>query len=297
MPAAMNRQDLETAVKQYVEEGVTTLRGVIEPAWVQAMRNEILGVIEEVSGRACIAGGGSEDFVRRSTEILWDAISEEPAKRNLLYTYAQRVPMLYQLANAEPLRQFTGGISIQKPSVREAKVQIFLPWEKLFLQDCHQDINSLDSSNSVTFWIPLHPLTEKTAVRYWVGSHKEGPVRHEEIMDEAEAIYLERVPQHIRDKYPVVSTAAAKDGDVIAINRLVFHQSPSFEDQLYARWSVVVRYDDIAGNGLYLDKPRYADFAPNSAEKMKPKLDKIRARLSQKPQVDWPDKLRRAGAV
>jgi hypothetical protein len=60
---------------------------------------------------------------------------------------------------------------------------------------------------------------------------------------------------------------------------------------------VVVRYDDIAGNGLYLDKPRYADFAPNSAEKMKPKLDKIRARLSQKPQVDWPDKLRRAGVV
>lgn len=289
--------DPEKAVKEYAENGVTILRGVLDPTSIQSMREELRGVIEEVCETPVPVTSDAEAFARRSTEVLWDTLSQHPAKRNLLYTYAQRVPTLYQLASAEPLRRFAAAISIHKPSVREAKVQMFLPWEKLFLQDCHQDINSLDSSNSVTFWIPVHPLTETTAVRYWVGSHREGPVRHEEIVDEVEAVYLERVPEALQAKYPDVRPAVASDGDVIVINRLTFHQSPSFDDQLYARWSVVVRYDDIEGNGLYLDRPRYADLTPNSPDKMKARLERIRAHLLKAPTIDWREKLRRAGVA
>jgi len=294
MSGAMSEKNMGDAAKEYGNDGVTLLQHVIPSVLVRSMRREIMEVVEEVCGGST---GGPDDpqmFVTSSTELLWEAISREPHKRNLLYTYVQRVPTIYQLASADILRCFAKAISMRKPSVREAKVQIFLPWEKLFLQDCHQDINSLDSTNSVTFWIPLHSLTERTAVRYWVGSHKEGPVPHEEIVDEAEAIYLERVPTHLQAKYPVVRSAVAADGDVIAINRLVFHQSPRFEDQLYARWSVVVRYDDIAGQGLYLNAPKYAHLAPNSEDKMQGRLDNIRAFLARKPKGDWREKLQGA---
>lgn len=287
---------LAAAVREYESDGVTILRGAIDPAWALAMRRELLGVVEEVCGTVVAEAGDPTRFSVLTTEVLWEAISREPARRNLLYTYVQRVPTLYQLANAEPLRRFARAVSIEKPSVREAKVQMFLPWEKLFLQDCHQDINTLESSNSVTYWLPLHPLTEKTAVRYWVGSHKEGPVRHEAVVDENEAIFLERVPRDIQEKYPIVRAAVAADGDVIAINRLAFHESPPFEDQLYARWSVVVRYDEIAGQGRHLGQPRYEELAPHSAEKMRGRLEQIRAHLSRKPAIDWREKMRQAGA-
>lgn len=293
----MIRRDPERAVKEYAEDGVTILRGVLDPTSIESMREELRGVIEEVCATPVPVTSDAEAFTRRSTEVLWDALSQHPAKRNLLYTYAQRVPTLYQLVNAEPLRRFAAAISIHKPSVREAKVQMFLPWEKLFLQDCHQDINTLESSNSVTYWLPLHALTEKTAVRYWLGSHKEGPVHHEEIVDEREAVFLERIPLAVQAKYPVVRSAVAAAGDVIAINRLAFHQSPPFDDQLYARWSVVIRYDDIAGNGADLGASRYEEFAPNSPEKMKDRLERIRAHLLKAPTIDWREKLRRAGVA
>ncbi|MBM4133136.1 MAG: phytanoyl-CoA dioxygenase family protein [Nitrospira sp.] len=283
-----------TAADAYREDGVTILRNVIDPDAIRAIRDDLAGVVEEACGTKMERSLSGEPFAKRTTEVLWEAVCREPKTRNLLYTYAQRVPTLYSLANAAALRQLARSVSMSKPSVREAKVQIFLPWEKLFFQDCHQDINSLDSVNSVTFWIPLHPLTEKTAVRYWVGSHREGPVRHEEIVDEAEAIYLERVPKSLQDKYPNVRTAVASEGDVIAINRLVFHQSPDFEDQFYARWSVVVRYDDIAGQGLFSGTTKFADLAPNSVDKMKERLEHIRAFLAQKPRIDWREKLLRA---
>ena len=291
----MNNIPTAEDMSGYLETGATVLRGVLRPEYIRALRNEIMGVIEEAAGYPCPAGDGAEQFVRRSTKILWDTICADPTKRNQIYSYLQRVPTLYQLVNAAPLRRFAAAIDIKQPSVREAKIQMFLPWEKLFLQECHQDINSLDSSNSATFWIPLAPLSESTAVRYWVGSHKEGPVQHEEVVDEAAAIYLERVPQLLRDKYPTVSTAVANDGDVIAINRLVFHQSPDFDAQLYARWSVVIRYDDIAGENLSLNQSKYAHLTPNAAENQRVTLEKVRAHLSQKPAIDWPDKLRRAG--
>ncbi len=293
----MRNQTQPMDISGYLETGATVLRGVLEPASIQALRNEIMGVIEEAAGYPCQAGDGADPFVLQSTKILWDTICATPAKRNQIYSYVQRVPSLYQLANAMPLRRFAAAISIKQPSVREAKIQMFLPWENLFLQDCHQDINSLDSSNSATFWIPLAPLTEKTAVRYWVGSHKEGPVLHEEVVDEAAAIYLERVPQHLQDRYPKVTTAVANDGDVIAINRLVFHQSPDFEAQLYARWSVVIRYDDISGESLSVNQSKYAHLTPNASEQQTRSLARIREHLSQKPTIDWPDKLRRAGVA
>lgn len=293
----MDSRTVDAAAAAYAADGVTVLRKAMDPGWIAAVRDELGDVIEEVCGEPMPRASDPGTFAIRSTEAIWEAVSREPGKRNLLYTYAQRVPTLYRLAGAEPLRRFSAAIAIRKPSVREAKVQMFLPWEKLFLQDCHQDINSLDSSNSITYWVPLHPLTEKTAVRCWIGSHREGPVRHEEIVDEAEALYLERVPEALQGKYPVVRAAVAADGDVIAINRLTFHQSPAFEDQLCARWSVVVRYDDLAGEGAALGTSRYEALAPNSPEKMKARLERIRSHLSQPPTVDWREKMRRAGAV
>src|SRR5688572_21117011 len=129
---AVHHQDLNIASSQYAGDGVTVLRGAIEPDTLRRIRREIAGVIEEVTGLTSTAPLDPDAFSRWSTEVLWDAIVRHPSKRNLLYTYVQRVPTLYELANAPALRSFAEAVSIRKPSVRESKVQIFFPWEKLF---------------------------------------------------------------------------------------------------------------------------------------------------------------------
>jgi hypothetical protein len=282
------------AIQEYRDAGVCVLNGVMETNLVAAIRAEILGVIEEVSGVTLDPGMDAKTFVLQTSETLWDTLSNHPDRRNLLYTHLQRVPTLGAIANSPALLNFGDAISMSKPSVREAKIQLFLPWERLFMQKCHQDINTLESDNSATFWIPLHALSEKTAVRYWVGSHREGPTRHEEVIDESIGMYLVQVPEGLQEKYPDVRSAVASEGDVIAINRLTFHQSPDFDDQLYARWSVVIRYDDISQSRLSSGGLSYAHLSPNTGERMTERIEKIRTYLSQKPSVDWREKIRQA---
>ena len=39
------------------------------------------------------------------------------------------------------IQEFVKSIGIQKPSIREIKTSMYLPWEELFFQPCHQDID------------------------------------------------------------------------------------------------------------------------------------------------------------
>lgn len=276
---------------EYSECGVAILRNALSSSHLQIIRSEIMGVIEEAYGQSISYESSGKSFVEIGTRLLWEIVSKEPNKRNLIYSYVQRIPSLFEFGNSPLLRKFAASIGMKKPSVREFKVQMYLPWEKIFLQDCHQDINSLDSDNSVTFWIPLHDIDESAAVTYWVGSHKGGPVRHQAQYIEEEAIFFEVVPPEVRAKYPVTRKAVVREGDIIAVNRLVFHSSPQFEAQRYARWIILVRYDDIAGNGLYSDTTKYAEFTPTTLTETKAHIAKIQAILAQPPRVNWIKKL------
>lgn len=282
---------MENNSKLYMENGLTVMSNVIDTKIIDNLREEIVDVINEVSAEKINYDGTKDSFMKETTKSLWKIVNDDPSKRNLVYKYIQRVPALYQLANLNVLREFANSIGLQKPSIREIKVQMYMPWEKLFFQCCHQDINSLDSKNSVTFWFPLHFVPEESAVSYHKYSHKEGAIKHEEYIEEENGIYNVCVPQILKDKYPIVEKAVVDAGDLIALNRMVFHTSPKFEDQKWARWTVLVRYDDITDNGLYSDTTKYEDCTPFNLERYNNEiLPKIREFLSKKPKIKWEEK-------
>ncbi len=274
--------------KQYIENGLVVLEKAIDKKIIANLRQEIVDVINEVSIDEVNYDGSEKSFQKETTNTLWTIVNTEPKKRSLIYNYIQRTPSLYQLANLEVLRNFANDIGMKKPSIREIKVQMYLPWEKLFFQDCHQDINSLDSENSVTFWFPLHYINEKSAVSYHKYSHKEGPVKHKEYIEEENGLYMEYIPKEYQEKYPEVEKAIVNEGDLIALNRLVFHTSPKFEEQDFARWIVLVRYDDIANNGLYTNTTKYEEYTVFNLKRYQNEiLPKIKDFLTKKPKFKW----------
>jgi hypothetical protein len=282
---------MKNSSKLYLENGLTVMEDIIDKNIISNLRQEIVDVINEATDEKVNYDGTKDSFIKETTRSLWKIINEEPSKRNLIYKYIQRVPALYQLANLDVLRDFAKNIGMKKPSVREIKVQMYMPWEKLFFQCCHQDINSLDSENSVTFWFPLHYVPEHTAVSYHKYSHKEGAVKHEECIDEENGVYHVCVPKNLQEKYPIVEKAVVDEGDLIALNRMVFHTSPKFEEQDWARWTVLVRYDDIAGNGMYSNSTKYEDCTPFNLERYNNEiLPKVREFLSKKPKIQWSEK-------
>ncbi len=274
--------------KLYLENGLCVMKDVIEKDIIKNLRQEIVDVINEASNEKVQYDGTKDSFMQETTKTLWKIVNDEPSKRNLIYKYIQRAPSLYELANLDVLRDFAKNIGMKKPSVREIKVQMYMPWEKLFFQCCHQDINSLDSENSVTFWFPLHYVAEHAAVSYHKFSHKEGAIKHDEYIDEENGVYNACVPKKLQDKYPIIEKAVVDEGDLIALNRMVFHTSPKFEDQKWARWTVLVRYDDIEGNGLYNNTTKYEDCTPFNLERYNTEiLPKVREFLSKKPKIQW----------
>jgi hypothetical protein len=282
-----------STIANYNTNGLTVVPNSIDGNLISNLRQEIVEVIEEAIGESINYDGTKESFVTATTEAMWKLVNSEPEKRNVVYQYFQRTPSLLQLANLPVLREFAKKIGMKKPSIREIKVQMYLPWEKAFFQCCHQDINSLDSENSTTFWFPLHFIPEEYAVGYRKGSHKEGAIKHEAVIDEGNALYHVCVPQELQDKYPETEKAVVDVGDLIALNRMVFHISPEFEKQKWARWTVLVRYDDLAGNGMYsggVGRGKYEHLLPDYVHSYGETVKKIREFLSKKPEFDWKSK-------
>lgn len=276
------------SAKIYEKDGTCVLSGVLPSIFLSEARSQIMHILNLLACKTVDFSKNSEEFSEQCTDLIFDLVNSDPNNRSRLYNYIQKIPALYQMAAHETLINFARKIGILHPSVIEAKVQMFLPWEKMFFQDCHQDINSLGSSRSITFWVPMQTLFPHTAVRYWVGSQNEGPVVHEVAKEDPdEGIFLERVPLSIQNKYPVIKTAAAKPGDVIAINRLTFHQSPDFYNQVYSRWSFVIRYDDLEKNGFNENAAKYESFTPYPSSKQSVILAKIKEKLKNKPNPDW----------
>lgn len=290
MPNQITKKQIELKSNAtfYNKEGACILKKALKIEFLEKARYEIEHIVNCLTGKNSSFYKNEKEFSERMTDILFSAISLDPSKRGALYSYIQKIPTLFQAAGEQSLLAFSKKIGIRNPSVKEAKVQMFLPWEKMFFQDCHQDINSLGSPRSVTFWIPMQALYQHTAVRYWVGSHNEGPVVHEVAKEDAnDGIFLERVPLKVQAKYPKVKTCTAEPGDVIAINRLTFHQSPDFDKQLFSRWSFVIRYDDLEEKSISENESKYESFTPYPSSKQSTMLESIKNKLRQTPNPNW----------
>jgi hypothetical protein len=281
-------------IKEYTSNGLTTLQSFINNSLISKTRAEILEVVEELSGKEIKDKSNVDTFLNLGTELIWEMVTKNPASRNLLYKYIQRIPSLHSYGSHHHLTDFAAKLGLEVPSVRELKVQLYLPWEKCFFQPCHQDINSLDSSNSITYWIPLQNVSKDYAVKYWTGSHKEGPVLHEEYIEEEFGVYHVKVPDQLFEKYPI-NYATASTGDIIALNRVLFHSSPEFEKSMTIRSTVVVRYDELANNGLFDSSGKYEHLTPFNPRRYNEEIiPKVRSFLSKPPVIDWKAKVGRS---
>ena len=285
--------ELQRSKTSFFQDGLVVISEAVSLDLLENARKQILQVLAAVTSHdGALKSTDCGTFEMLTTELLWKMATTEPQLRSRIYENVQRIPALYQISAEEIVFEFSKMVGIGTPLVREAKVQMFLPWEPMFFQECHQDINSLESERSVTFWIPLAPLPVDRAVRYWVGSHGAGPVEHEIVENADAGIFLERVPAELQEQFPEVRSAHADVGDVIALNRLLFHQSPEFENQALARWSIVLRLDDLDPEALRMPGPKYAQCIPYTPEQAAANTATIRQRLKQSPVIDWPSKYR-----
>ncbi len=287
----MNSQQEFGAERQYFEKnGFCRLEHCIPIDLLKVIKKQINKLLE----MACHELGINPDEHRRgdftfdTSALLWKIVTTEPQFRNLLYQAIQRIPELHSCVTLPAIQTFTQSAGFKFPMLSELKVQLYLPWEKLFFQKYHQDINTLKSKRSVTFWLPLHDIDSDNAVLFKPGSQKLGPVVHEENIDEEYGVYHAALPDDQVQRFSETLRMESKEGDLIALDRLVFHSSPAFESQKKARWIILVRIDDMDGQGLSVADQSYLQYTPFTPQRYSEEIiPKVRAFLSRRPVIHW----------
>jgi len=127
-------------------------------------------------------------------------------------------PTAAALMGGDEVRLFHDHLLVKEPGTRDRS-----PW--------HQDqpYYCIDGSRTVSFWIPLDPVTRETALEFVAGSHAEGRwymprsfvQKTAMVFDEGT---LEEVPDvdADRDAWPVVGWAM-EPGDAVAFSMLTLH--------------------------------------------------------------------------
>lgn len=228
------------------------------------------------------------DFTFDTAALFWAIISCRPDYRNRLYQAIQRIPEVHACVNLPAINAFTQAMAFERPLLSELKIQMYLPWEKLFFQKYHQDINTLKSKQSITFWLPLHDIRSESAVLFKPGSQKLGPVKHVENIAPDFGVYHSALPDEQVQRFAETVSVVSKKGDLVALDRLVFHSSPAFELQKKARWIILVRIDDMQGETFSTADQSYLQYTPFTPERYHNEIiPKVRAFLSQRPKLQW----------
>jgi ectoine hydroxylase-related dioxygenase (phytanoyl-CoA dioxygenase family) len=209
MPAALPSESVEA----FRRDGAAPLRGIVPGRDIAALRQAVASLLARPSPRAKIATAAGDPGLFFEDFCNW---RETPAFRR----FVEQGPLAAAAAalmGADEVRFYHDHVL-----VKEGGTVTPTPW--------HQDqpYYNIDGRQTVSFWIPLDPVSRETTLEFLAGSHR-GPWRMPRSFAAREAKWfpegaLADLPDIEADRaaFPILGWAL-EPGDAVAFHMLTLH--------------------------------------------------------------------------
>ena len=201
-------------IDAFERDGAVLLRGLLTPGEVETLRAGVernlasLGPLGMNATKPGEPGAFVEDFRN------WQRIPEYEQ----VFRTSALAPVAGALTRSRAVRLFHDHLLVKEPGTLDRS-----PW--------HQDqpYYPIDGSQTVSFWMPLDPVSRPSTLEFVAGSHAEGKWYMPRSFVKGTAMVfdegaLEEVPdvEADRDAWPIVGWAM-EPGDAVAFNMLTLH--------------------------------------------------------------------------
>lgn len=220
----------------YQQEGYVVFTDAFSAAELNAIRSDIFDVFES-RFRGIDAAG------RRGIELLAYQYAEN---RPLWQQCARRMfdlLSIYGLASKPQVVDIVKTLGLAKPMIStRPEVRTDMPRDEQYMQGWHQDWRyGQGSLNSVTFWVPLHDVTEENGtVEVMPGTHTLGYLECEELSNPRRFVIPDAsIPA--RPSFP----CRLKQGEALVFSQMLLHRS-GFNSSGLPRLTTQIRFVDYA---------------------------------------------------
>lgn len=226
------RRVLDAFSQQYAEHGYAILRGAVEPAAMETLSRNFLGLVSELSGRT---------FTSAHTPELARFLNEHKELQSRVYDDIRKPQWLVDFARAPRVvagvNRLLGGAPLGV--MRKIPFRIDAPLETTQFAVWHQDQFYVRGNlDIVTAWIPLQD-TEfiHGCLAVMPGSHRLGPLPHD-----VQVLGKRHFPSGIFGRE--IRLVELRGGDALVFHSCLLHSSGlNFSDVI--RFSVQPRYSRL----------------------------------------------------
>lgn len=255
MPCKITASD----IREFSEAGVTVLRNVLTPEQVEVLRRGIQRGYEKPSPRSKIASQDSDKGKFFEDFRCWQEIPEY--EEIIFKSDLPRVAAL--LTRSRTIRLHHDHMLIKEPRTQQRT-----PW--------HQDTPyyNVSGNQTISFWIPVDPVPEDSAMEFVIGSHKWPWMMPRTFKDNVAKWFpegsLPETPdiEKLRKEMPIVSWGL-NPGDCYAFDFNMMHAA---KGSTVLRRAMSVRYvgDDVVyAPRQWVTSPPFPELEKDT-EKMKP---------------------------
>jgi ectoine hydroxylase-related dioxygenase (phytanoyl-CoA dioxygenase family) len=222
----------------YRDNGWVKLEKLVEPdlvAEMLAVSKELLG---EHASAAPRAGVDAElDWFNDRHFLARDG--REPF-RSLCLSEAMGANAERLLERPVPIRFYSDMLACKLPAAGGFKSAATM---------AHQDLGQqFDRIGKTTFWLALDDVPpERGSMRFWSGSHKEGPLGNR-------SPHLFSAYPYLRERYELSAPVYLQPGDATVHHQMVIHEAPANTTDT-PRWSYIFLY--FPADALYSGRPSH----------------------------------------
>lgn len=239
----------EAEIKAYREDGVTVLRNIIDPSWIESLR-------VAVEKALVFAGPHAEIYTKPEDPGLFF---------NDFYMY-QRLPEFREFAFNSPCAEIAGRLmGADKINLFNDHLFVKEPGTLESLVQWHQDqpYCAVDGRQFCSVWAPLDPIPAETTVEFILGSHlwerwfapfdamRDGTVYGSQEFERAPDFEAER------DSHEIASWTL-EPGDCLAFHALIVHQGKANPTAATRRRAVIGRF--LGDDAVYAERQPRSEF-------------------------------------
>lgn len=215
-------------------------------AWAQ---RDIISLLQVVLGGSPETDqDAAENFHELSHALMAKILSERPKMRKPLLVALRKLPGVQALATNPRIIELLKWMGMTLPLIRLQSLQVFMPWERLFHEQEHQDYGGMISETSWTIQVPLQIVEPGTTgcAEIFPGTFRHGPLMHH-LGEPSKGFFHEVVEdQYFQGIKPAHFVMAP--GDATFFRCLNIHRTQP--EHSLIRWSMILRYDEGIGSAL-----------------------------------------------